>query len=227
MLATMVRARSRTLSSIRATTFGVNARLTIVRSRRWRGSSRLIIEPENSAISGGTSLRDEHVGMELKTSGWRLAWWMSSNLVSAQWPGPAGHPGKSATSKNVIGDSRRNVANAPSRRSSSRSQNSSDPRSMSPSGTSGGGTPFSRRAIPIRGVVDVMITPASIGVSHPRPAKMRNLTPASIGCPRAALDCLVTTERGRREHRPVQEGAAAARASSPHWTRAAAAPRRR
>ena len=34
MLVTIVRARSRTLSSMRATTFGVNARLTIVRSRR-------------------------------------------------------------------------------------------------------------------------------------------------------------------------------------------------
>ena len=39
MSATSRRARSRTLSSMRASTFGVNARLTIARSRRWRGSS--------------------------------------------------------------------------------------------------------------------------------------------------------------------------------------------
>ena len=165
---------------MRATTFGVNARLTIVRSRRWRGSSRLIIDPENSAISGGTSLSDEHVGTELKTSGWRLAWWMSSYLVSAQWPGPAGHPGKSATSKNVIGDSRRSVANAPSRRSSSRSQNSIEPRSISPSGTSGGGAPFSRRAIPVGCSVDVMIDPPVSRSVPPQSGNDGDLTEAAV-----------------------------------------------
>ena len=69
MFATSVRARSRTLSSMRATTFGVKARLTILRNRRCRGSSMLIMDPRNSAISAGTSLRAVLVGTELKISG--------------------------------------------------------------------------------------------------------------------------------------------------------------
>ena len=55
---------------MRATMRGVNARLTIMRSRVWRGASMLIIEPMNSAISTGRS------GMfvpcpEQNRSGWR------------------------------------------------------------------------------------------------------------------------------------------------------------
>ena len=59
-----------TSRSIAATRFGVNARLTMRRSRVWRGSSMLIIEPMNSEISTGRS------GMfvplpEQNRSGWR------------------------------------------------------------------------------------------------------------------------------------------------------------
>ncbi len=49
-------ARSRTEASMRATTFGVNALLTIERSRWCRGSSSTIIEPKYSANSGVWSL---------------------------------------------------------------------------------------------------------------------------------------------------------------------------
>ena len=45
-------ARSRTDSSVRATTLGVNALRTMLRSRECRGSSRAIIEPKYSATSG-------------------------------------------------------------------------------------------------------------------------------------------------------------------------------
>ncbi len=65
-------ARSRTDDSMRATTFGVNARLTIERSRWCRGSSSTIIEPKYSEISGLLSLI-VMLGLELKISGCRLA----------------------------------------------------------------------------------------------------------------------------------------------------------
>ena len=78
-------------------------------------------------------------GYELKMSGWRLAKKTSSNLVSAQCPGPCGTPSISTSWKNVIGASRRSVANAPSRTSSSSSQNSNVPRLMSLNAISGGG----------------------------------------------------------------------------------------
>ena len=61
-------ARSRTDVSMRATTFGVNARLTIERSRWWRGSSITIIEPKYSANSGVWSAMTI-LGLELKISG--------------------------------------------------------------------------------------------------------------------------------------------------------------
>jgi hypothetical protein len=61
-------ARSRTDASVRATTFGVNARLTIERNRWCRGSSSTIIEPKNSATSGAWSLI-VMLGLELKISG--------------------------------------------------------------------------------------------------------------------------------------------------------------
>lgn len=66
--ATSRRARSRTDASMRATTFGVNARLTIERSRWCRGSSSTIIEPKYSLISGVLSLI-VMLGLELKMSG--------------------------------------------------------------------------------------------------------------------------------------------------------------
>ena len=53
--ATSWRARTRTLSSIAATVFGVNARCTSRRSLEWRGSSRTIIEPKKSRASGRSS----------------------------------------------------------------------------------------------------------------------------------------------------------------------------
>ena len=57
-------------------------------------------------------------------------------------------PGRLQRGWNEIGASRRSVANAPSRRSSSWTQNFQEPRSMSDSGTSGGAVPFTRVAIP-------------------------------------------------------------------------------
>jgi hypothetical protein len=47
----------------------VKARFTMVLSRTCRGSSRVIIEPKNSATSGATSVSVVLVGLELKTSG--------------------------------------------------------------------------------------------------------------------------------------------------------------
>lgn len=70
-------------------------------------------------------------------------------LRNAQWPGPSSNPGAGASRQNEIGASRRNVANAPSRMSSSSSQNSAEPTSISESGTSGGATPFARVAMPM------------------------------------------------------------------------------
>ncbi len=131
-------ARSRTEASVRATTLGVKALRTMLRSRAWRGSSRAIIEPKYSATSGIWSAM-VMFGYELKMSGWRLAKKTSSNFVSAQCPGPAGKPSISTSWKNVIGASRRSVANAPSRTSSSSSQNSNVPRLMSLRAISGGG----------------------------------------------------------------------------------------
>ena len=50
--ATRRRARSRTESSMSASTRGVNALRTMLRSRVWRGSSIAIIDPKYSASSG-------------------------------------------------------------------------------------------------------------------------------------------------------------------------------
>ena len=75
-------ARSRTEPSMRASTRGVNALLTMLRSRVCLGSSIAIIEPKYSANSGDWS----PITMpsdELKISGWRLAWKTSSNRVTA------------------------------------------------------------------------------------------------------------------------------------------------
>ena len=69
--ATSWRARTRTLSSIAATVFGVNARCTSRRSLAWRGSSRTIIEPKKSRASG-MSLDSVMPLAELKMCGWRL-----------------------------------------------------------------------------------------------------------------------------------------------------------
>jgi hypothetical protein len=63
---TRQRARSRTEASTRATTLGVNALFTSERSRRCRGSSRVIIDPKYSACSGGVSKIEVLVGGELK-----------------------------------------------------------------------------------------------------------------------------------------------------------------
>ena len=68
MSATSRRARSRTEVSMRATTFGVNALLTMDRSRWCRGSSSTIIEPKYSETSGVWSLM-VMLGLELKISG--------------------------------------------------------------------------------------------------------------------------------------------------------------
>ena len=53
---------------MRATTFGVNALLTMLRSRWCRGSSSTIIEPKYSETSGVWSLM-VMLGLELKISG--------------------------------------------------------------------------------------------------------------------------------------------------------------
>ena len=79
---------------MRATTFGVNALLTMLRSRRCLGSSMTIIDPKYSDRSGFASLM-VMLGLELKMCGWRLAYQTSSYLVSAQWPGPPSTPGVS------------------------------------------------------------------------------------------------------------------------------------
>ena len=68
IVSTRRRARSRTESSMRATTFGVNALLTMLRSRRCRGSSITIIDPKYSDRSGFASLM-VMLGLELKISG--------------------------------------------------------------------------------------------------------------------------------------------------------------
>ena len=114
------------------------------------------------------SLNDTLVGIELNTSGCRLAWCTWANDVSAQCPGPDSNPGKLGASKNAIGASRRSVTNAPSRRSSSRLQNSSEPRSISFNGTSGGGVPFSRCVIPDSIVVngDLTLTDPECDTCH-------------------------------------------------------------
>ena len=62
------RARSRTESSVRATTLGVKALRTMLRSRACRGSSSAIIEPKYSATSGIWSPM-VMFGYELKISG--------------------------------------------------------------------------------------------------------------------------------------------------------------
>src|SRR5882757_10587316 len=85
--------------------------------------------------------------LELKISGWRLAWKTSSWRVSAQWPSP-GSASRTNDGCHEIGSSRRRVAKAPSRRSSSCAQNSHSPRLISDSGTSGGTTPLTRVEIP-------------------------------------------------------------------------------
>ena len=114
MSATSRRARSRTDVSMRATTFGVNARLTIERSRWCRGSSSTIIEPKYSDTSGVWSLM-VMLGLELKMSGCRLAKNTSSSPVSAQCPSPCWKPSCAGSAQNEIGASRRSVVNAPSR----------------------------------------------------------------------------------------------------------------
>ena len=98
-------------------------------------------------------------GTELNISGCLLAWCTCSNVVSAQCPGPVSKPGSLGTSKNLIGASRRSVANAPSRRSSSRDQKRRFPRSTSSNGTSGGGVPFWRLPRPALIVVVMRTSP--------------------------------------------------------------------
>ncbi len=148
IIASMLRrARSRTDASARATTLGVNALLTMLRNRKWRGSSITIIEPKYSDSSGFASLMTM-LGLELNRCGWRLAYQTSSCRVSAQCPTRSSVAGDSSAGWKEIGASRRSVANAPSRRSSSRPQNFQSPRSMSDSGTSGGAVPLTRVAIP-------------------------------------------------------------------------------
>ena len=66
------RARTRTESSIRASTRGVNALRTMLRNRVWRGSSIAIIDPKYSASSGVWS-PTVMPNAELNNSGWRLA----------------------------------------------------------------------------------------------------------------------------------------------------------
>ena len=68
IVSTSRRARSRTEASVRATTFGVNALLTMLRSRRCRGSSMTIIDPKYSDSSGFASLM-VMLGLELKMWG--------------------------------------------------------------------------------------------------------------------------------------------------------------
>ncbi len=96
------RARSRTDASVRATTLGVNALLTMLRSRRCRGSSSTIIDPKNSASSGFWSgiVMD---GRELKRCGCRLTCHTSSYLVSAQCPGPDTSPSWVSSWWNAMG----------------------------------------------------------------------------------------------------------------------------
>ena len=74
---TSERARARTYSSTWAMTRGVKAFCTIERSRKWRGSSSTIIEPNNSVISSGVS-PTTMLGHELKVCGCRLTCQTSS-----------------------------------------------------------------------------------------------------------------------------------------------------
>src|SRR5215468_6972191 len=123
---TMRRARSRTISSTRATVRGVNPLLTSRRSLVWRGASMLIIEPKNSSISIGRSPMFEPFP-EMNTSGLRLTVHTSSQRVTDQNPGPLGSPGYSNSSCHDTGRSRRRTANAPSRSASGRLQNATSP----------------------------------------------------------------------------------------------------
>ena len=111
-----------TSASTRPITRGVKPRATIRRSRAWRGSSMLIIEPKNSLKAGGMSPMFEPLP-EQKSSGWRLTSRMSACFVSDQKPGPFGRITISGSSCHEIGRSRRSVAKAPSRSSSGRAQN--------------------------------------------------------------------------------------------------------
>ena len=147
IVSTRRRARSRTEASVRATTFGVNALLTMLRRRRCRGSSITIIEPKYSDTSGFASLM-VMLGLELKICGCRLAKWTSSYRVTAQWPAPP----VSAASRAVGGT--RPAPRAAGWRTRRRAGRRRAPRTSSRrgrcphSGTSGGAVPFTRVAMP-------------------------------------------------------------------------------
>ena len=73
-----------TTSSTAVISFGVKPLDTIERSRKCFGSSMLIIEPKNSAISCGRSPMFEPPWPEQKSFGLRLTCQMSSWRVTAQ-----------------------------------------------------------------------------------------------------------------------------------------------
>ena len=79
----MALALLRTYSSTLATILGVKPACTRFRRRACLGSSIAIIDPKNSAISIGRSAMLVPRPLQ-KMSGRRLAWTMSSYLVSAQ-----------------------------------------------------------------------------------------------------------------------------------------------
>ncbi|CFE41349.1 Uncharacterised protein [Mycobacterium tuberculosis] len=82
--------------------------------------------------------------------------------MSAQCPLPATNPGSSIVGQNEIGASRRKVAKAPSRTSSSSAQKSREPSSISAIGTSGGGVPFTRVAIAVLRPIEILLPPSPL-----------------------------------------------------------------
>ena len=107
-------------ASVRATTFGVRALLTMLRSRRCRGSSSTNFDPKNSPSSGFWSqiVMD---GLELKRCGTAD---VPHIVVSGKRPVPrAGHhPLLRERLVERVGSSRCSVANAPPWKSSSCAQ---------------------------------------------------------------------------------------------------------
>jgi hypothetical protein len=114
---------------------GVKPRDTMRRSRAWRGSSMLIIEPKNSRNGIGRSRMLVPLP-EQNSAGWRLASTSSACRVTAQysvsgWPmsGISGN-GSSGMTMRAMGRSARSSANASSRSASGRPHQSRSERSI-------------------------------------------------------------------------------------------------
>ena len=105
---------------------GVKPADTILRKRACLGSSMLIMDPKNSLNSGGTSGIFTPLP-EQKSCGFLLASITSAWRVIAQYPGPGGKYGVTASSKNRTGSSLRKVLKAATRSSMGNAQNSSIP----------------------------------------------------------------------------------------------------